>query len=91
MPVEIRETIVTTAPDGEVVQLHISDAPPDDESASFVLTLQAKVGPFENPMLSHLHVAAMTAAADVLNRMIAEATGALRRQGYPHEPRPRAP
>jgi hypothetical protein len=34
MPVEIRETKVTPAASGSVVQLYISDAPPDDESTT---------------------------------------------------------
>jgi hypothetical protein len=91
MAIEIRETIVTPTVGGDVVQLHISDAPLGDESASFVLTLQTTVEPFENPMLAHLQIEAMHYADEALTALGSHLHEDLKRQGYPLSPRPRVP
>ena len=91
MAVEIRETIVTPSKEGDVVELHISDAPRGDESATFVLTLQAKVGPFENPMLVHVQRAAMKRGSEELHDLLKGLAAELHQQGYPSDPRPKKP
>jgi hypothetical protein len=67
MPIEIRETIVTPADnDLDVVQLHISDAPPGDESATFVVHIQMKQRALQTPTLAQLQRVTMKAAQDAL-------------------------
>lgn len=64
MPIEIRETIVTPATDGDVIQLHISDVAPDAEGATFRLVLLAKLPPLEPSLLAQMQRAAMKKAQD---------------------------
>lgn len=72
MTIKIYRTTVTPAGDGEVVQLHISDAPPGDESASFVLDITARVPTFESPLLLHVQREAMDKAQKVLSNYLRE-------------------
>ena len=51
MDAEIRQTTVTPTEGGSVVQLHISDRKPDDESASFVLQLSVSLPKYEEALL----------------------------------------
>lgn len=88
MSVEIRQSIVTPAIDGSVVQLHISDAPPDDASASLRLILTVKLPSYEMPLLTQLQ-------REVMSRVQAELTGLLQRGaqdiregGFDLNPRP---
>jgi hypothetical protein len=67
MPIEIRETTVSPAgEDLDVVQLHISDAAPDDEAATFVLKIHATVRPLRGPTLAHVQRQAMLAASEAI-------------------------
>ena len=71
MPIELRETVVTPTEDGgSVVQLHISDAPPDDESAAFVLNIVVKLLPYETPLLLHVQREAISKAQDALSPIL---------------------
>lgn len=66
MSVEIHETIVTPSPDGDVVQIHISDAPPGDESAKIVLRLTVAIPKSPAPLLFHVQRQAIEVASKVL-------------------------
>ena len=70
MPVEIRETTITPAQDGIVVQLHISDAPPDDESVGIALQLTAKLPKSQNPLLAKVQRDAMKVAQEALSHLL---------------------
>jgi hypothetical protein len=89
MGIEIRQTIVTPDPDGYLVQLHISDAAPDDEGATFRLVLLAKAPDCESPMVAHLQMAAIKEAHVILEILHANLRNELKRGGYMTEPRPR--
>lgn len=67
MNVEIRETIVTAKHDKDVVQLHISDAPPGDESAEIVLRLTVPIPRSPAPLLAHVQREAIEVASKVLS------------------------
>lgn len=88
MPIEIRETIVISGVDTDVVQLHISDVAPDAEGATFRLQLLATVSRYEFPHLAHLQRAAMTVARDVLIQHLERLESEMKRAGQPTEPRP---
>jgi hypothetical protein len=70
MPIEIRETIVTPAADGDLVQLHISDAPPGDESATFRLNLLAKLPLVRTPALAQLQREAIEMTQATLSEIL---------------------
>jgi hypothetical protein len=90
MPIEIRETIVTPTPRGDLIQLHISDVAPDAEGATFRLVLLAKLPPLEPSLLAQMQRSAMTMAQDaltpILQRLAQEIT---ERAGRPLNPNPR--
>jgi len=70
MAIEIRETIVTPDADGLFVQLHISDAAPDDLAATFRLILRSKLPPPKTtPALAQLQRAALTNARAEIGRL----------------------
>jgi hypothetical protein len=82
MPIQIRETIVTPDATGDVVQLRISDAPLDDESASLQITILAKLRPLQTPTLAHLQRAAMETAQDALTPILTNLASELQQSGY---------
>lgn len=83
MSISIRETIVTPADaDLDVVQLHISDAPPGDESATFVLRILAKQRGLRTPALAHLQREAMKIAQDALTFTLRDLAQELQQSGY---------
>jgi hypothetical protein len=88
MAIEIRETIVTPAPDGDLIQLHISDVAPDAEGATFRLVLLAKLPPLEPALLEQLQREALTTAQDaltpILQHLAREITERAQRQLHPH-------
>lgn len=86
MPIEIRETTVTPNATGCIIQLHISDAPPDDESAAFVLTISAKFPALQTPLLAQLQRAAMKAAQDALTPLLIELATELKEANQPIDP-----
>lgn len=88
MSIEIRETIVTPAVDGNVVQLRISDVPLGDESATFVLNIQAKLPLVQTPTLAHLQRAAMDLAQDALTPLLQKLAAQLQQAGYELRLRP---
>ena len=47
MPVTIHQTTVTPTEGGDVVQLYISDAPPEDEAAEIVLRFHVRIAKAE--------------------------------------------
>jgi hypothetical protein len=89
MAVEIHRTIVTPDADGDVVELYVSDAPPEDASASFVLRLTTKVGPYDHPQVAQLQRAAMMIAADQLNELARDMAEGITGAGYGLKPRPK--
>ena len=73
MAEEIQRTTVTPTEDGSVVQLHISDAPPDDESASFVLQLSVSLPRYKGALLfAQVQREAIRMAQDVLSHHLQE-------------------
>ena len=70
MPVEIRETIVTPTEGGDVVRLHISDAPPGDESATIALALTVQIPRSPAPLLAHVQRVAIDLASKVLSEQL---------------------
>jgi hypothetical protein len=90
MTVKIHRTTVTPAEDGEVVQLYVSDAPPGDVSASFVLDITARVPTFESPLLLHVQREAMDKAQKVLSEYLRELADRITRGGADLHPRVRS-
>ena len=86
MAIEIRETIVTPAQDGDVVQLHISDAPPGDEFSAFDLHLTVKIPKFQAALLLHVQREAISIASDYLYGQAQEMAATIRQSG--RDPRP---
>jgi hypothetical protein len=70
MPIQIRETTVTPSASGELVQLHISDAPPGDESATFVVEIQAKIPRVRTPALAQLQREAIEMTQATLSEIL---------------------
>jgi hypothetical protein len=92
MPIAIRETIVTPGgEDQDVVQLHISDAPPDDESATFVLKILATVRPLRGPTLAHVQRQAMQTVSEALTPIFQELAREITNSGYVLELAPKNP
>jgi hypothetical protein len=92
MPIEIRKTIVTpTDDDHDVIQLHISDAPPDDESATLVVQILVKQPAMLAPALGQLQRAAMSAAQDVLTPLLQALAKELQQNGLGLYPPPKNP
>lgn len=88
MAVEIRATNVTHDADGDVVQLHISDAPLEDASASLLIVLTAKLRPMEAPALGHVQRETLILASQSIRDLINDLERVLKHQNYPLEPRP---
>jgi hypothetical protein len=83
MPIAIRETIVTPVDnDHDVVQLHISDAPPGDESATFVVRILAKRHALKVPTLAQLQRDAMKAAQDAMMPILQGLAKEMQQEGY---------
>jgi hypothetical protein len=92
MPIEIRETIVTPADDDhDIVEIHISDAPPDDESATFVVRILSKQRALATPTLAHLQRAAMKIAQDEMTALLRDLARELQQNGQALEPAPKNP
>ena len=91
MAIEIRETIVSPGASGDAVQIHISDAARNDESATFVLTIAAKIRPLQTPTLAHLQREAMKIALDSLTPILSRLATELRESGYGLEVPPKRP
>ncbi len=70
MPIEIRETIVTPATDGDVIQIHISDAPPGDESATFAVRILAKLPLVKTPAVAQLQREAIEITQGELSQLL---------------------
>jgi hypothetical protein len=91
MPIEIRETIVTPGADSDVVQLRISDAPLDDESATLRLTLLAKLPASHLPLLAQLQREAMRIAQDGMTNLLRVMATEIRKQDFPLAPMRKPP
>jgi len=91
MPIDIRETIVTPGVDHDVVQLHISDAASEDESASFDLQILVKIRALKSPALGHLQRAAMAEAQDALTPILQRLAQELKESGYGLQAPPKNP
>ena len=88
MSIEIRECILTRgAGGGDVVQLHISDAPLGDSSASLALHLTITVPRLEAPLVLHLEREAMRIAHETLGRLLQESAHEITASGHGLEPR----
>jgi hypothetical protein len=65
MSVELRETTITPAQAGDVVQLYISDAERGDEEAEIVLQFHVRLGKrHKNPLLTQVQRDALKIARD---------------------------
>lgn len=82
MPIEVRETTVTAGVDYDVVELHISDAEPGDEEASFVLRIHAQIAPMQTPTLAHLQRAVMEDARNALSSLLQQLASELNQAKY---------
>lgn len=89
MTIEIRETIVSPDPTGDLVQLHISDVAPNAEGATFRLVLLAKLPPLEMPLLAQMQRAAMTNAQDALGTILQKMAKEITESGQGLNPRPK--
>ena len=87
MPIEIRQCIVTPGTNGEVVQLHISDAPLGDAAASVALHITATAPFMEAPLLLQLQREAMKVAQETLGAMLQKTTHEITASGHSLEPR----
>ena len=89
MDVEIRRTSVTPTDGGSVVQLHISDAPPDAESPSFDLQMSVFLPEYEREiLLAQWQREAMKVTQGVLSRLLQELAAALQERDFsPETPR----
>lgn len=67
MATEIQRTTITPAADGDVVELHISDALLGNESATIVLGITVRIPKFRPPLLSHVQREAVGIAVNVLS------------------------
>ena len=88
MAIEIRETIVTPDATGDVVQLHISDAPQDDESATFVVQILAKLPPLEMPLVAQCQRETLKIAQDALSVILQKTAKQITSAGHDLDPRP---
>jgi hypothetical protein len=82
MPIQIRETIVTPATDGDVIQLHISDAPPDDESATFAVRILAKLPPVRTPAMAQIQREVIEKTQSTLSELLVNLASELQTAGY---------
>lgn len=87
MPIEIRQCIVTPGTNGDMVQLHISDAPLGDAAASVALHITATVPFLEAPLLLHLQREAMMVAQQTLGAMVQKTAHEIAAAGHGVEPR----
>jgi hypothetical protein len=86
MPIEIRETIVTPVANGQVVQLHISDVPLDDEGGAFRLVLRAKLPSFRTPLVRQLQREAMKIAQDKMTDLLKNLASEIQKTELSPEP-----
>ena len=70
MPIAIRETIVTPASGGDVIQLHISDAPLGDEYAKFAVRILAKLPPVQTSAVAQLQREVIEIAQAELSQLL---------------------
>lgn len=89
MAIEIRETIVTPAQDGDVVELHISDVAPNDEGGAFRLVLRTKLPPFQTPVFAQLQREAMKLAQDTFSELLQNMANEITNAGHNLNPRAR--
>jgi hypothetical protein len=69
--IAIRRTTVTPDNDGSVVQLHISDMPPEAESAKTVIQLSLHLPAYRPPLLlTHIQRETMIAAQETLSALL---------------------
>ena len=87
MPIEIRQCVVTPGTKGDIVQLHISDAPLGDAAASVALHITATAPFMEAPLLLHLQREAMKVAQETLGAMLQKTGHEITAAGYGSEPR----
>jgi hypothetical protein len=87
MPIEIRQCIVTPGTNGDIVQLHISDAPLGDAAASVALHITATVPFLEAPLLLQLQREAMTVAQETLGALVQKTGREIAAAGHGLEPR----
>jgi hypothetical protein len=88
---DIRETTITPGAHGDIVQIRISDAPLADESASFQLTILAKVKALQTPTVAHLQREAMKMAQETLTELLQNLMREIQASGYGAHLPPRQP
>lgn len=81
MPIAIRETIVTPATGGDVIQLHISDAPLGDEYARFAVRILAKLPPLRTPAVAQLQREAIEIAQAELSQLLQDLAIEIQNEG----------
>jgi hypothetical protein len=87
MPIEIRQCIVTPGTNGDIVQLHISDAPLGDAAASVALHVTATVPFREAPLLLQLQRETMEVARETLGAIEQKIAREIANAGHGLEPR----
>lgn len=71
MAVELRETTITPAQEGDVVQIYISDAERGDEAAEIVLQFHVRLEKrHRNPLLTQLQRDALKTARDYVGEIL---------------------
>ena len=68
--VSIQETTIAPANGGYVVQLHISDKPPDALDAALVLTLRVRIGTTQPAKLPEIQKAALNEIVEALKPLM---------------------
>jgi hypothetical protein len=69
MPIEIRETTITTDVDATIVRLQIADAPLDETAFSFRLNLLVQLPRYQSPYIAQVQREAILEAREVLGKM----------------------
>ena len=77
--VEIRETIVTPGDGDVLVQLHISDKPPELAGAAIRQNLAVRVPAYQTPLLAQIERQAMSIATDALWALLQDSANAISR------------
>ena len=70
MPVEIRETTVTPDASGQVVRLHISDAPPLDASAQIIVQISVRLPHYDLPLMAQVQREALVMAQHEISTLL---------------------
>jgi hypothetical protein len=79
--ITIQETVVTATKSGQSVQLYISDAPRDSESAAIRLALTAPIRQMNQPLLAEVQRAALQAVRTVMSGLLQDLADEIKKAG----------